>query len=560
MKRLKKAMLMPWAGGRGITYLLRDQFSTAESAPIASPRTCEPGPGTLTIVDTGNKVSITGAGLHFASQTVSQTDPIVKDTATRARVPGRTFRITTTAFKARMGWAQSGSTSADAIGITHSTGGIFVFDGLTTRGALFTLADSTQYTLECVMRDQGGMVFIQGGAYTQRTLLWVESGNDLSDLTTTPLRAMLGYSNTGIGVITSTDWQEIDYGGAWGARFGLATDYKLYNTAPITLNANADCLIEVVWFITTGEALEIRFRRVDDDNCWLLRCTQADSTVKLFTRVAGVETEFQAGKTRTFSNASRQRITIRCEGTRIITATAGIIQHNVTDTYNQTTAGLVKVSGTTYVPMCDTFPLTGFPEPTQANPPKNILCHGDSKTGGVGDSTPPPSGYNGYVPILIDLLTTATGGGWYERPARIATAGAGVTTLKGTVDASLASAIGTPDYILTNMGINDSAVLPTEATWKSDYGYILDAFHTKWPSAIIKVAYIWAIGRDANCATLNSWIDTVLSTRPWASVGLNEQVVLKGSDNGASEMSDTVHPNRLGYTLTAAAWKVSIGL
>jgi hypothetical protein len=28
----------------GLTFLLRDDFVTTESAPLASPRTCEPGP------------------------------------------------------------------------------------------------------------------------------------------------------------------------------------------------------------------------------------------------------------------------------------------------------------------------------------------------------------------------------------------------------------------------------------------------------------------------------------------------------------------------------------
>jgi hypothetical protein len=32
----------------GLTFLLRDDFVTTESAPLASPRTCEPGPGALT--------------------------------------------------------------------------------------------------------------------------------------------------------------------------------------------------------------------------------------------------------------------------------------------------------------------------------------------------------------------------------------------------------------------------------------------------------------------------------------------------------------------------------
>ena len=38
--------------------LLYDTFKTADAAPITSPRTCEPGPGTLVITDTGNNAAI----------------------------------------------------------------------------------------------------------------------------------------------------------------------------------------------------------------------------------------------------------------------------------------------------------------------------------------------------------------------------------------------------------------------------------------------------------------------------------------------------------------------
>src|SRR3990172_2689119 len=47
-------------------YDLLDNFNTAEAAPLTSPRTAEPGPGTLTIVDTENKLSISGGQLVCA--------------------------------------------------------------------------------------------------------------------------------------------------------------------------------------------------------------------------------------------------------------------------------------------------------------------------------------------------------------------------------------------------------------------------------------------------------------------------------------------------------------
>lgn len=39
-------------------YLLRDEYTTAEGAPLASPRTCEPGPGTLVLDQTDGQFSI----------------------------------------------------------------------------------------------------------------------------------------------------------------------------------------------------------------------------------------------------------------------------------------------------------------------------------------------------------------------------------------------------------------------------------------------------------------------------------------------------------------------
>lgn len=57
----------------GIDWLLRDEFITAEGPPLASPRTCEPGPGTLTVAElngatisiAGDEVNMTGNGISY---------------------------------------------------------------------------------------------------------------------------------------------------------------------------------------------------------------------------------------------------------------------------------------------------------------------------------------------------------------------------------------------------------------------------------------------------------------------------------------------------------------
>ena len=49
-----------------IAYSLRDQFSTADAAPITTPRTCEPGPGVAAITDSGTNVSISNGDMVVA--------------------------------------------------------------------------------------------------------------------------------------------------------------------------------------------------------------------------------------------------------------------------------------------------------------------------------------------------------------------------------------------------------------------------------------------------------------------------------------------------------------
>jgi lysophospholipase L1-like esterase len=114
--------------------------------------------------------------------------------------------------------------------------------------------------------------------------------------------------------------------------------------------------------------------------------------------------------------------------------------------------------------------------------------------------------------------------------------------------------------VVLNIGVNDLAAMPAEATFKTNYAYILDAIRTKYPSAPIVISKVWAIGEDADAATWATWVDTVLATRPWATVGCDESITLKAGDNGAARMFDALHPNTLGHQSLAAAYKTALGL
>ena len=65
----KLLKLLRRGGGTWISKnaLLYDKFSTPDAAPITSPRTCEPGPGTLTFVQPSNQLSIANGKLVSAA-------------------------------------------------------------------------------------------------------------------------------------------------------------------------------------------------------------------------------------------------------------------------------------------------------------------------------------------------------------------------------------------------------------------------------------------------------------------------------------------------------------
>jgi hypothetical protein len=91
-------------------------------------------------------------------------------------------------------------------------------------------------------------------------------------------------------------------------------------------------------------------------------------------------------------------------------------------------------------------------------PTLGIFATGDSKT--AGDS---------WVRILCDNLVTASALGkyWAERPARFGVSGGTCATIKAYWDANIASQWQMPRHIVFNIGTNDIAALPVEATWEN---------------------------------------------------------------------------------------------
>lgn len=143
--------------------------------------------------------------------------------------------------------------------------------------------------------------------------------------------------------------------------------------------------------------------------------------------------------------------------------------------------------------------------------------------------------------------------------------GKGGETLGGASTRVITDLAGIPNrpeplYALLNWGVNEMAGLPAEATWESYYYTILDAIHAKWPNTKCYIMRPWKVGYDAQAATLNGWITTIVAARStFAYVGPDEAVWLKAGDNGATNTSDGVHYSTAGHAAAVTAWLTVLG-
>lgn len=137
--------------------------------------------------------------------------------------------------------------------------------------------------------------------------------------------------------------------------------------------------------------------------------------------------------------------------------------------------------------------------------------------------------------------------------------------LAGVIDADLAAISATQDYALVNVGIND--LLHSQTDWEqqaADMAYVLDAIHAKWPVCVVYLARVWSSNSNVQ-ANLNYFDDTVianaLSGRSWAHLGVDERIVIKAGDNGATNTTDGTHySDPAGYNAISNAWKSTMGL
>lgn len=194
----------------------------------------------------------------------------------------------------------------------------------------------------------------------------------------------------------------------------------------------------------------------------------------------------------------------------------------------------------------------------------------------IGDS----KSYNNVWQSPFEGLVNSASVRW-QQVATLAGVGRSVHVAKSTIDADLAALPATPapEFLCLNLGTNDvNGDAPNDvfdgdanqdgAEWTAKLQYILDAVHTKWASCQVYVMRPWKPDYDGSFQTKldligDTLIPNAISGRAWAHLGPDERIFLEHGDDGATYITpapDRIHPNSAGYALTAAEWKVTLGL
>jgi lysophospholipase L1-like esterase len=186
----------------------------------------------------------------------------------------------------------------------------------------------------------------------------------------------------------------------------------------------------------------------------------------------------------------------------------------------------------------------------------NFLGIGDSKTANNPN-------WRTYVTDLMG----ANGKRWVSWPLTYSNGGWTTQNVKDGIDAYLASAVGTPNYIIANLGANDVAAGDPGVTWKTNTMYWISACHVKYPNAQVYLTKSWRRGTSQNIidgeAAVNTYTDQILADPTYSSythIGVNEADFMPGSDDGATNTQDGIHPTSVGATLWAAAMKTVLGV
>jgi hypothetical protein len=307
---------------------LLDNFTTAAGAPLSSPHTSEPGPGTITLTDPNSKNTIAGGVFKINTDTANNVRGFF--TPASALVAGRAYFVNVIAkaggqdIKLGTVFENGAGGYMEPSGYMADPGGNIgnIVSGLGKYGFVRTTGGQIYYIKD------NKLIWPYIRAITGTWGLTARTGNTTSTMDLDNLKI-------------------VDFGAPFVADYGIATSRSATSSAGETKTHEADAIVEHTITAATGVTQELMFRRTDDSNTWIVRLDQAGSRIYLYEKNAGVETERGAtgGVAQTQLNGIKYRIVVICDSTTIYVC-SGVATGNVdlkityaSATYNQSATG-----------------------------------------------------------------------------------------------------------------------------------------------------------------------------------------------------------------------------
>lgn len=554
-------------GGAGITYFLRDQFTTDAAAPLSTPRTSQPGPGQMQIVaDANSRLFTSGGALLVAAGTAQTTDPKVKflqadgSAWTKARGLALKMRIPQYQNLQYSGWFTNVATPGHAYEIYAAA---LQTPTVQYPGAFYPLAVDDDITIYLSLRSTGVFVFMRGSSFGVPALIAVMPTDNPTTLY--PAHSGIGVTSqkkilSDVRVLQMTD-----------TRF-TASDTALAAvdaTSPASGTAwtvDRDVIGRMIFSLpgspSAGDYAEVRYRIIDANNYFAARIEWNNGTSqwdgKINRVTSGVTT---ALTTKANLGASTTEIQARFIGTYQLASYRAAAGYTAFGSAAADTQGISYQGCAVYYQNVTVSKVEIY---KQFDAVYNAL---DGSTGeqlffAVGDSKTQNQRLNyGWLTKFQTELQTQTGQYWHDPHYEAAVGGYTIALMASNIAALLAARADTPvpNIIWYNLGANDVSALDTESNTKANYLAIIDAVNAKYPGATHYITRPWRRSYGTNCNTLAGWIaDIVASRSSFCKLGDDERVWYEHGDDGATYSSDGIHYNAAGSAEAARQRRIVI--
>jgi hypothetical protein len=329
----------------GVSFLLRDAFSTSRAAGSVDGTNAEPGPGTRIVTDTLSCMSLAGGNVNATNRNGAN-DPGIRYSETAARATGLAMivrPIIPTAGNWHAAPYVSGGTYLYG-GVAWTTSALNYYHGAQVN-ILSGLSSGQNIWAAIVLRPTGKYIFGKeiGGD-------WIVGFVDNYD-TVDPCHFKHGVFTSAPNCDVLADCRVAQLSTPFDSDFGIATDHLSgARTAGDTFTHEADAWLQfVVQTLPSAGQIEVRFRVQDASNYWQVTVDSAGD-VDLDEVVAGAPTQ-RGTKAGTVANGHRVSVRMVDDQINVYSQNAGSpgnadISYSSATNFKTETDGELETEGT----------------------------------------------------------------------------------------------------------------------------------------------------------------------------------------------------------------------